>query len=251
MDRQDDSYESAVRTALDRAIAAGLTGQEFWRALSGADPRLVDRLLKEAGRPAPEGQPAHERREAARRYAADLPLSLPAANPMASQWWFTLDGVESLSSKAWSLATDGSAVFLGAPTVGHHYAVCYQADTTVLDADPDVIESVREAISAVRPSGWASEIYDARREPMSDWRARHSVAVLDPPWYPSLIRLFVSRARMLVRTSGFIVCVIPPLLTRPGVPEERTSLREEAERFRGAGGSPPIADGCLPAGWRA
>ncbi len=146
---------------------------------------------------------------------------------MTSQWWFTLDAVESVSAKARALSLDGSAVFLGAPTVGHHYALCYEAGTTILDADPDVIDSVSTGIAAVRQHGWTAKTYDAHQDPPHHLLSRHAVAVLDPPWYPSLIRLFLSRARTLVRDSGFILCAIPPLLTRPGVLEERTDLLTE------------------------
>jgi dGTPase len=120
-------------------------------------------------------------------------------------------------------------VFIGAPTAGHYYALCYEAETTILDADPEVIETVREAIAPVRQNGWTAETYDAHHEPPSHLLSRHAVAVLDPPWYPSLIRLFFSRARTLIRDSGFIVCVIPPLLTRPGLLEERSVLLGELQ----------------------
>ncbi len=238
MEERDDSYVSDVRAALRRALAAGLRGRDLLRGVLGADPRLVDEildgLLKE---PAAQPEAEHaqrERHEAARRYAAEMPLGLPAADPMKSQWWFSLDSVESLSARARVLSEDGSAVFLGAPTVGHHYALCYETRTTILDADPDVVASVREAIGGIRANGWAAETYDAWEEPPSNLLGQHAVAILDPPWYPSLTRLFLSRARQLIRDSGFIVCAVPPLLTRPGVLDERTSLLAEllAARYR-------------------
>jgi len=224
---REDGYVLEVRAALERALAAGLAGRELLSALMGADPRLVDKLLNELAFRA-EAEPAQrERHDAARRYAAEMPLGLPAADPMMSQWWFTLDAVESISARARALGQDGSAVFLGAPTVGHHYALCYETPATILDADPDVIASVHEAIATVRPDGWIAETYDARREPPSSLLARHDVAVLDPPWYPSLTRLFLSRARQMIHDLGFIICAIPPLLTRPGVLQERTDFLTE------------------------
>jgi dGTPase len=229
MGGDDDGYVSDVRAALERALAAGLAGHEFWRALMGADPRVVERLLAEEPIRGQMEAPASKRHDAARRYAAELPLALPAPDPMRSQWWFTLDAVQSLSAKARALSTDGSAAFLGAPTVGHHYAVCYEAETTILDADPDVVEAVGKAIERVRKDGWIGEQYDANDELPNQLSMQHAVAVLDPPWYPSLIRLFLSRARSLVRDSGFLVCVIPPLLTRPGLLGERTDLLSELQ----------------------
>ncbi len=227
MDSDDDRYLAEVRAALQRAIAAGLEGDELLRASSGADPRLVDDLQKDAVRAGVADPHARARRDAARRYAAELPLRLPAPDPMASQWWFTLGSIESLSETARTLADDGSAVFLGAPTVGHHYAVCYDAETTILDADSDVVACVSGGIQVARDHGWVAQTYDVHNAPPEALLGRHAVAVVDPPWYSSLTRLFLSRARTLIKDCGFVVCVMPPLLTRPGVLEERTQLVQD------------------------
>jgi dGTPase len=227
MDDPNDAYLEEVRAALSRSLEAGLSGLEFWRSLMGADPRLVESIRQEQDSQGEVDWAQLDRRNAARRYAAELPLQLPAADPISSQWWFGLDTVESLAGRARALARDGSAVFLGAPTVGHYYALCYQVRACILDSDPDIVSSVGAAIVGGRTDGWTAEVYDAREVAPERHLGRYAVAVLDPPWYPSLTRLFLSRARQLLDQDGFILCAIPPMLTRPGVVQERTDLLRE------------------------
>jgi dGTPase len=228
---QESEYLAKLRASIEFAVEAGLSGDDFWRAMSGAEPREVDRLLTELRVviPGPGGVPAKQ--AAARRNAAELPTVLPAPDPLRSQWWFTLDTVEAFSATVRALAGEGAVAFLGAPTVGHYYAVRYETSTTILDADPDVIDSVASAIGAERQDGWTATRYDVANDPPTDSLARHVGVVLDPPWYPSLIRLFFSRACALATPGGFIACVVPPVLTRPGIEEERDELISELMNY--------------------
>jgi hypothetical protein len=217
-----DAYKSQVEAAIDRAVAAGLTGERFWDELMGADPRLVStHVSSDAGQPI---SPDDLLREAsARRAAAQLPIGLPAPDPLQSQWWFTLDSVVDLSDTAWRFG-GGPAAFLGCPTVGHHYFLRRGTSTTILDVDGDVVSAVSDAIGEDETGAFVSRTYDAWEPLPNDVAAKYAVVVADPPWYPAITRGFLGRARELIGDSGFILLVLPPLLTRPGIIEERSDL---------------------------
>lgn len=215
-------YRDEIRSTMRRAWEAGLDPAGLSWDFTGADPRLVTELIEEVkgSGPTPDLSQAAQREAEARRRAAELPRILPAADPMRSQWWFMLDSVVWLSSRTYQLAA-GPPIFIGAPTVAHHYAFRYASPITLLDADEDVVRSVQ------LPPNCVASTYDVCDNLPADLRGRHGVAVVDPPWYPDITKLFISRARESLGDNGFILCVLPSRLTRPGLIEERTGLLAE------------------------
>lgn len=218
----DEVHKREVKASVERALAAGLDSPDkIWRELMGADPRLASEILQQIRMDTAikaNFEKTIQQEAAARRCAANLPLLLPAPDPVRSQWWFTLETVVWLSNRTQELAGGGAVAFLGAPTAGHHYSFRYGGPVTILDVDQDVIESIK------LPDGCIGDIYDVSKDLPEKHKRRHSIAVIDPPWYPAITRLFISRARELLSDSGFILCVLPSRLTRPGLIQERTAL---------------------------
>lgn len=218
-------HKNEVKAAVKRALAAGLDSPEnILRELMGADPRLAYDLLKEIQ--AEETVSADiknlaQRESAARRFVADFLRLLPAPDPVRSQWWFTLDSVVWLSRRTHEFASSGAVAFLGAPTVGQHFAFCYGRPVTILDADEDIIKIIKV------PEGSIKQTYDANEDLPKNFIKKHSIVVIDPPWYPDITWLFISRAYELLNISGIILCILPSRLTRPGLIQERTELLKE------------------------
>lgn len=219
-------YLKEVRSEIERIFATGqLTYDEVLKELGGADPALVEKLyekVKSTSRkvspPREQEQEDKHRQLTARRLSANLPLVLPAANPMMSQWWFSLDTVSSLSKRVWGLSEGRAAAFLGTPTVGFHYAHCFGQKTSILDADPQVIKVLD------LPSSASKRQYNVCDNLPADFAGIHGVVLVDPPWYTPLVHLFLARARRLLREDGFILCVLSSRLTRSGLIRERTEL---------------------------
>lgn len=217
-------HRNEVYFAIERAIASGcLSYDEVLIAVGGADPHLVMELYNQIKSTNQETYHLNDKniklkKLIARRLSANLPLKLPAPNPMMSQWWFTLDSVSSLSERVWSLSRGNPVAFLGTPTVGYHYAYCYEYKTVILDADSQLIESLELPPSA------SKYFYDARDDLPSNLRDKFGVVLVDPPWYPPFVELFIGRAKSLLNNNGFILCVLPSRLTRPGLIKKRTEL---------------------------
>jgi len=222
---EESKYQEEIKAAIRRALSSGYeTFEQVLSKVGSPDPRRVKVLFDEVKR---EGfanpktgtnEDLRSKGSKARRLSAQLPLKLPAADPARSQWWFTLDSVTKLAYRTWELSAGGSAVFLGTPTVGFHYAYWQDSPVTIIDADQDVIDAL------VLPSQSKKICYDVAESLPETWRGIHSVALLDPPWYSEITELFISRARELLARDAFMLCVLPSRLTRPGIIEERTRL---------------------------
>ncbi len=222
----DDEHKREVRFSVERAIANGcFTFDEILKYCAGPDPDLVKEIVEDVmpndvkiDQLKNQNLKINHNRLIARRLSANLPLELPAANPLMSQWWFTLDSISSLSDRVWELSKGNTTAFLGTPTVGFHYSHCFKQDASILDADPQVIASLR------LPALTKTYTYDVCDDLPDNLLGKHSVALIDPPWYKSFFELFIGRSRELLQDDGFLLCVLPSRLTRPGLIQERTEL---------------------------
>lgn len=214
-----NEHDREVRNAVSRAVATDArTFDEVLRASNGADPRAVYLVYKEALGSTLADVTKPPAGPLARRQTANLLSLLPAPDPMWSQWWFTLDTIASLAQSMWALCAGGAAAFLGAPTVGYYFRHCYGISTVILDVDSDVVKCI--ANNGER----AAYEYDVAASVPAALTGQHTAVLLDPPWYPEITWQFICRARELLGGTGFILCVVPSRLTRPGLISERTSL---------------------------
>lgn len=226
MSNAEAEYKEEVRRAVYRALAVGYTTFEEIMAYVGApDPRLLKEVFDEIKKKGtfPDTRKLSDELKAkglyARRLSAELPLKLPAADPMRSQWWFTLDSVNYLAERVWGMSANEPVAFLGTPTVGFHYFNWFDNHITILDADCDVINSINLPKNGI--------IYDVSDDIPQSLKNKHSAVLLDPPWYPDITKLFIARAYELLKQYGFMLCVLPSTLTRPGLITERTILLDK------------------------
>ncbi|HEY1852253.1 MAG TPA: dNTP triphosphohydrolase [Candidatus Binataceae bacterium] len=222
MDTSETNYRTELQEAVERAASSGATTlQEVLDELGGADPRAVEAAFRALASHPAKSTVAHEAimgAANARRKAASLPDRLPAADPMRSQWWFTLDTVVSLAEQLRDYAGDNPVAFIGSPTVAAYYADRFANEVSVFDADPDIIRCLdtTTTLSVVE--------YDVVNELPSNHCGAYRAVLVDPPWYPKITELFLLRSRELLGSNGTIFCVLPSRLTRPALIEERTEL---------------------------
>jgi dGTPase len=227
MSNDAQKHRKEVKAAILRTLLSGCsTVEDVLIAVGSPDPKLVrelfDEITKEISPKTIKKQRIDLNANAtrARRLSANLPLELPAPDPIRCQWWFTLDSVEKLANKILEYSVGGGVAFLGAPTLGFYYAHWLDSPVTILDADKDVIESLK------LPPHVTKQCYDVIYPVPQKLQHKHIVVFIDPPWYPELIESFISRACTLATEEAFIICALPPRLTRPAIIEERTHLVE-------------------------
>jgi len=212
------TVEIDLKEDVARAVRAALAhgAADFHDVLlncEGADPRLVTEVYDTL-----RGDEPPTRTATARRETSELGALFPAADPVACQWWFTLDTIESLATRVSQIAPPSAKVgFLGAPTVGYQFGRRF-GNATVFDLDPHVV-------SVLQRGGTAdARIYDAAHPLPGENVGSCDVVLTDPPWYPELLTLFLSRALELANDTGSVLCSLPPRLTRPGIVRERQNL---------------------------
>ena len=209
----DPELERAVADAVRAALERGaVTFYDVLESCEGADPKLVARVF------ASSGPPVGSVGAVARRETSELAALFPAADPVACQWWNTLDSVERLASRAYEAARpDTKTAFLGAPTIAYQFSR-RAPGATVFDVDQHVLDTLSSAggLTAVR--------YDVAESVPPEHVGQYHVVLLDPPWYPEIIRAFLSRALEMGAPGASVFCSIPPRLTRPGIVEERQAL---------------------------
>jgi dGTPase len=150
-------------------------------------------------------------------------VRLPAPDPSRSQWWFTGETVDFLANRAIALANGGRVLCLGAPTVGHEL-LSASIETLVMDVDQDVVKAVNRLSSSTAP---VATQYDVADPMPAGFEKSFQLAVIDPPWYEDIFRVFLGRALSSLADEGDLLCTLPPRLTRPGIDDFRRRVIAE------------------------
>lgn len=226
---ENEAHRAEVYEAIELALSSGKCSSydDVLYYIGSADPRLVKEVYNEITMPKDKAGETkkylgeHRDEYEARRKSASLPMRLPAPDPFSSQWWFSLESIVAISEKAHELSKKGPVAFLGAPTVGYHYANRYDSPTTILDRDRDVIASLDLPENAQKLQ------YNVNDDLEESLQGKHTVVVADPPWYRDITNLFIYRSRELITATGFLLIVLPARLTRAGTINERTLLLQD------------------------
>lgn len=230
-EQEEKIHREKVIQAINQARSIGLTSfEEILRFIGGADPFLVERLMNSPHsgkeKTIPSNEEIREKQDKARQLSASLLNDFPSANPLASQWWFSLESVICLSKQLWKLAEGKPVAFLGAPTVGYHYAISYSVDNNliILDSDYHVTEVLHEKLKKILNSTEYAKKYNVYNSLLDSQKNQYAAVLIDPPWYLPEIKIFLQRATELIKTPGYILCTLPSIYTRPNVVKERTRL---------------------------
>lgn len=143
---------------------------------------------------------------------------LPGANPLAYQWWFDVGTLTRLAKFVWRFVTKKPPAFLGTPILGYFYSSATGRRCSVLDIDKRILNALDFE------TGTYLRSYDVADELPRELIMKHSVVVIDPPWYAPLFDAFLARSRALAEPSGILLCVLPGFMTRPKELEQRNIL---------------------------
>src|SRR5579871_2214994 len=218
IDGPEDRHRIEVTRRVLSAIARGAKElQEVLGFCEGADPVLVAECFASAD------PPSSSISDSSTTYSRELFVRLPAPDPSRSQWWFTGETVDFLANRAIALAKGGRVLCLGAQTIGHEL-LSASIDTSVMDVDQDVVQAVNKLSSSTDP---VATQYDVADPLPKEFEKSFQVAVIDPPWYEDIFRVFLGRALFSLAGEGDLLCTLPPRLTRPGIDEFRQRVIAE------------------------
>lgn len=179
-------YPTDARAALDRLLQARRISEADWR-------RAVQR------RPRPPTPPSRS--------------ALPVPHPLDFDWRFAGDALDALIAASDHLAgTDTDIASIGAPSLHERLATAGRR-STLLDANP-------ATVAALAPLGADRAVHvRVGCDPLPTLAAQ--VVVVDPPWYPEHVRVFLWAASRLCTDDGNVLLSFPPAGTRPGATDER------------------------------
>jgi len=148
------------------------------------------------------------------------PLVVP--HPLDFDWRFTRPTVGFIWETIAELANPQSGVaLLGTPSLALAERPGNLGTVTLFERNPNHYRSL--------PDGMTFACCDVLRDPIPVGTS--SVLVADPPWYESETIGFLWAASTLSGAGGHILLSLPPVETRPGIPEERERIRAAAVRF--------------------
>ncbi|MCL2913018.1 dNTP triphosphohydrolase [Shewanella corallii] len=152
-------------------------------------------------------------------YKTKFFFKLPAANPLFFQWWYTLESQETMACRILDIHQTHEIACLGTPTLAATIAA-YSKNVTLFDIDKDIVS----LFNSVFNNGSKAQVHDVNEEISNYEKKKFDCIAIDPPWYPSEFKKFISRAIELAKDGALIYCSIPQSLTRPGIEEEREEL---------------------------
>jgi dGTPase len=93
-----------------------------------------------------------------------------------------------------------------------------------MDVDQDVVKAVNRLSSSTDP---VATQYDVADPMPAGFEKSFQLAVIDPPWYEDVFRVFLGRALSSLADGGDLLCTLPPRLTRPGIDDFRQGVIAE------------------------
>lgn len=209
-----ENWEKQLESKIKRLLQRGITSfEEVLPLCDGAQPKDVDRIFKNLK------DSTIEVSSISLDYKTKFFFKLPAANPRLFQWWYTLESQESMTCRLLDIHGTDDIACLGTPTLAATIA-SYSKNVTLLDIDKDIVSLFNNVFS----NGSEAEVHDVNNELSESYKKKYDCIAIDPPWYPSELKKFISRAIELSKDSAIIYCSIPQRLTRPGIEEDRVEL---------------------------
>jgi hypothetical protein len=146
---------------------------------------------------------------------------LPVPHPLDFDWRFTDEAVEKILDEVALLGRNrGPIGVVGAPSVALRAGRTWAMNkVNAYDIDEGAVTALRQLGAGVI----ANRCNILTDDPP---RPKFDVVITDPPWYFDDLCSSLWFCHATSRGGGFILASIPPVGTRPGIPEERTRLLE-------------------------
>jgi hypothetical protein len=152
--------------------------------------------------------------------SAARPLVVP--HPLDFDWRFTRPTVGLIWETIAELANPERGVaLLGTPSLASAKRPTSLGAVTLVERNPNHYRSVGD--------GMTFACCDVLRDPIAP--GTNSVVVADPPWYEAETIGFLWTASTLAETGAHVLLSLPPVETRPGIPEERARITTAAAGF--------------------
>ncbi|MFB2652671.1 dGTP triphosphohydrolase [Shewanella seohaensis] len=211
---QNENWERQLESKIRSLLQRGLTNfEEVLPLCDGAQPKDVARVFNHLKESNVNILPI------SLDYKTKFFFKLPAANPRLFQWWYTLESQESMASRLLDIHRNQDIACIGTPTLAATIA-SYSKNVTLLDIDEDIVSLFNSVFS----NGSKAEVHDVNNQLNDSHQKRFDCIAIDPPWYPSEFKKFISRAIQLSKDGALIYCSIPQKLTRPGIEDDRMEL---------------------------
>lgn len=147
------------------------------------------------------------------------PSNLPVPHPLDFDWRFSHTAIDRLVCECAEAARGHDIVLIGAPSI---LQAMQERSLTqsclLLDANPAAVAALAGT------SVHRAELCDIQHDPLPP--ATAGAVLLDPPWYPEHVHLFLWAAAQVSVRGATVMISLPAVGTRPGVPTERaTAIR--------------------------
>lgn len=153
--------------------------------------------------------------------ATSVAVSIPASflpHPLDYDWRFTPDSRLAIATHI--AERSETAVLLGAPSVL----------PTALAVGAMHLYLLDRQVFPTQPATTAQVLrFDANTDIAP--RLEADFVIADPPWYPEHLDAFLSAASQVLRDGGECWLSLPGIGTRPGITQERTTLRTAAHNY--------------------
>ncbi|WP_449507375.1 dGTP triphosphohydrolase [Enterobacter ludwigii] len=211
---QEQVWETNLKLKIKNLLKRGLKNfDDILPLCDGAQPKDIFRIFNELKDTDFRGSTT------SLDYKSKFFFKLPAANPKFFQWWYTLESQELMTTRLLDNHNDHDIACLGTPTLAATIS-SHNKKVTLLDIDEDVVSLFNNVFTGVSNA----EVHDVNNDNIGLHEKKYDCITIDPPWYPSEFKKFISRAIELSKDGATIYCSIPQHLTRPGIGEERAKL---------------------------
>lgn len=217
--RQQAAYSRRLAAAVERGLAAGARSIGDLAAFApGAWPSLLQGLAPHLAGSAPRLDLGPMRE------AEPCPF-LPVPHPADGEWRFTAAAAEELAASLMRYAGgDGLPVLVGTPSV---FATMERQGraSRLFERSPAV---ARELAARARLGEVTATDVTRAALPLAIGRA----TLVDPPWYPAVMRSLIWAASRMTEPGGTVVACVPPVLVRPSAVDERRALIRRLHSYR-------------------
>lgn len=228
-----DDYMSRIDSVLLHAIHCGnITFDRMLVSLPGVYPSIILSSLRRLASKKLITEELMSSVKAELNQALEKPVTdhrhhikLPVPHPLDYDWRFHDSAIQLLLERCPEQTTpQEKVILLGTPSILRFVLETgYSREMLLFDANYAVVES----LANVAPS---SVIHcDLSKDTLLEITS--PMVILDPPWYPESIQLFLWAASRFCSVGGDILVSLPPLGTRPTIEQEREKIFAWAEHL--------------------